>query len=273
MNHDSENNSNPALIKIIKDNPNLFTLWNDTERQLPNCFLRIMYMNDYARITGVNRAQTNYAFCKIEPFSNNVETDKDYLATMVIASDALIADIGHELMHLYIHSIGYPFIVPTYKYGEVLDNSAEILEMDKLATRIHDVTVHPIIDRNLTTINLFDNQVWERMFRNHSNELQSYLKNPNYFKDKNYIVIRTIELQHRLPPEMWQQIETMFKERPSYQRLLGKIKQLPCFPDNLSPQNVYEYITNMWKYYRIKPEQLNLDLTFNSPLLQKPHSS
>ena len=82
-----------------------------------------------------------------------------------------------------------------------------------------------------------------------------------------------IELQHRLPPEMWQQIETMFKERPSYQRLLGKIKQLPCFPDNLSPQNVYEYITNMWKYYRIKPEQLNLDLTFNSPLLQKPHSS
>ncbi|HCS76062.1 MAG TPA: hypothetical protein DIW17_19590 [Clostridiales bacterium] len=270
MNPDFEKQSTPSLIKIIKDNPNLLTLWNEVEYRLPNYFLHIITMSQYTQITGVNRAQTHYGFCKVAPFRNNELTDKDYLATIVIAPDALIADIGHELMHLYIHGIGYPFVIFNSK---PISDSIEILEMDNLATRIHDIAVHPVIDRNLTTINLFDNQVWERMFRNYSNELQSYLKNPNYFNDKNYIVIRTIELQHRLPPEMWQQIETMFKERPSYQRLLDKIKQLPCFPGNLSPQSVYKYITDMWKYYRIKPEQLNLDLTINSPLLQNPRSS
>lgn len=218
-----------------------------------------------------DKSQTHYGFVNIAPLPDNTQCPEDYLAAIVLAQDALIADIGHELMHLFIHGIGYPYVWHDYKYGETFIETPEIKEIATTITRIYDIAVHPVIDEFLIKRNLFNTKVWERMYKTYIDELKIYLKNPNSFLNKNYIILRAIELQHRLPQEKWLDIHHMFNERPSFQRLINNIEKLPTFPTILSSENIYNYVTNMWAHFRLNPNQLKLSLQTNTSLSKTPH--
>lgn len=271
MEHYSKKISDQSLVQIVESNPNLLILWNEVENKLSNCLLYLITSKEYAQKTQNDKSNTHYGFVNITPLPDVARLPKNYLATIVVAPDALEADIGHELMHLFIHGVGYPYIWHDYKYGEAFTETPEIKETATTITRIYDIAVHPLIDQFLIKRNLFNAKVWERMHKTYIDELNIYLKNPDSFLNKNYIILRTIELQHRLPQEMWLGIYHMFTKRTSFQRLMNNIEELPTFPTTLSSENIHNYITSLWAHFRLNPNQLNLSLQTDTPLSKTPH--
>lgn len=258
------------FIEKIQSNSILLDFWNITQSFMPHIPLTLLTMDEFAEATGKNKTKSYYAFCTIVPSTPELiaQFGIEYISYILITDDTTDADIAHELAHFYIHSyLGYPWAWSKLRFGEKLSDQPGIQEMQYTAERIYAMAVHPIIDKLLKEHNLFDLQMYDRMCMGYIEELKNYLKDPTNPKvGKRYILIRTVELMLRLPSNKWTMIKNNYINHNDFKRIINKAKKLPQYPDIPKPDLIFQYVTDMWNYFNIDPAQIELELTFDTPI-------
>ncbi len=257
--------SSSQILNRIAQNTSLSELWDLTQSSLSSSFMVALTMSEYENKTGINRASSHFGFCFIAPLQYK---SYSYMTIIVVADDALDADIAHEIAHLYIHAkLKYPWPWVNLNIYNELPKTTEFSRLAHNATRIYDIAVHSFIDKVLMDFCLFDLSVYERMIRNYKDELNKYLKSFNGFLD-DYIFLRTIELHHRLPEKDWHVIESEYSQRKGFRTLMNKIGQLPPYPNVLTPNSVTEFVSQMWQSFKIDPSATGIELLIDTPINQ-----
>ncbi|NPV89550.1 MAG: hypothetical protein HPY50_02085 [Firmicutes bacterium] len=136
---------------LILSKPELLHLWNTTEWSLPNCIIEPYSVPEYGNLTGTYYERPDYVGSVINKVG--AADGKQFAVSIVIGKSALLADIAHEVAHLYIHSkLGYPLIWLSPDLWASFDQ----LTTYQHAAHFYASAVHPVIDDFLKDINLFN---------------------------------------------------------------------------------------------------------------------
>lgn len=252
-------------LKQIESSSELADLWDKTRQSLTNCIIQPCSLKEYAALTGIQWDRLDYVGSVIDPTETG--NPVEYVITLIIGPNALLTDIAHEIAHLYLHGrLGFPipWLAPE-KW-----KSPEMLSLFELASHMHVILIHPIIDRLLKDINIFNPVIYSRIATDYRQELLKYSKNPLSL-GKDYFVVRTIATRQRLPRSYWQETIAGYEGRNSFIRLQERIKALPLIPAELNPNSVYEYVAAMWQVFGIAKNR-EISLCYNSPLIKTNHA-
>lgn len=249
-------------------NSALKQLWFEVSGLITNAHLIVVPMSKLQPYHRIDLAATCFGACLIYPISADLKPKsrkiRDYFAVIALAEDFILPDIAHELGHLYIHgALGYPFLWDNLLGSGI---SSEKRLQRSFVTRIYDIAVHPVIDDLLEKRGLLKG-VRERMYISFKDTIKKCLKNPSE-EESDWVVIRFIEMQHRLDSHHWANLLRKYSERPAFSRILERIQLLPQFPTQLTPASVNDYFHSMVQAYQLRLEDLCFELLFISPLLE-----
>lgn len=250
-------------LKQIHSNPELRNLYELTGQSLPNAAIQPYSIREYGEETGKYYDRPDYMGSVLDKIDSR--DVKQYLISLIIGPSALPTDIAHEITHLYVHSIlQYPIPWLPAVFWNIAENAA----MFELASHIHTIVIHPLIDEILKKMNLFNPLIYKRILIDYRQELVQYVKNPLAI-DKDYFLVKTIAAKNRLPPDTWEEIELEFGGRNSFKRLLNRLNHLPAVPEEITPDTVYGYVWKMWGEFRIDADKYRIGLCYDTPLLSE----